>query len=481
MVASPTSHPTLAPSFRSMPPKLMKSFTLRTLLIVTFAVAFAACDFFDPEPVTDPNSPSSEAVLSGATKSQLQNLVTGVEFRHRDAPPDVTELFGSFGREVYAAFASDPRFVTNWLGQEATPDAEFFADGSAYDEPYEAIKQGNFLIEAVSNTEAVTEQERSGYLGFAKTIQAYQYLIPLNGQFRGPDRNPPGSIRFDVADPLAPGPFLSYDDALQRIRDLLDEAYDELGNAGSDFDFTLSSGFEGFDTPTGMRELNRAIAARAAIYAEDWDGALTALDNSFLDLTAGEESMNTGAYHVFGAPPDQFNPLFYPRNANTNQILMVHPSMIEDTLAGDLRVDRKFFRRDEPVTNGDLPGVELFYQDNRYASNDSPISFLRNEELVLIYAEAQVQSTSGDLNEAERAINIVRSSWELPDYDGATNESALIDEILYQRRYSLWAEGGHRWVDARRYDRLDEIPTELDGGQVFTSLERPLSEVNAGQ
>lgn len=75
----------------------------------------------------------------------------------------------------------------------------------------------------------------------------------------------------------------------------------------------------------------------------------------------------------------------------------------------------------------------------------------------------------------------MRSSWELPDYDGATNESALIDEILYQRRYSLWAEGGHRWVDARRYDRLDEIPTELDGGQVFTSLERPLSEVNAGQ
>jgi hypothetical protein len=462
--------------------KSMKSFALRTLVLITLAVSFTACDFFDPDAVTDPNSPSSEAVVSGATKSQLQNLVTGLEFRHRDAPPDVTELYGSFGREVYATFASDPRFITNWLGQDGvTPDAEFFADGSSYDEPFEVIKQGNFLIEAVNNTEAVSDEERNGYLGFAKTIQAYQYLIPLNGQWRGPDRNPPGSIRFDVADPLAPGPFLSYDDALARIRGLLDEAYSELGSAGNSFSFTLSSGFAGFDTPAGMRQLNRAIAARAAIYAEDWDGALTALDNSFLDITPGEESLNAGAYHVFGAPPDQFNPLFYPRNANTNQILMVHPSMIEDALAGDLRVDRKFFRRDEPVTNGDLPGVELFYQDNRYASNESPVPFMRNEELILIYAEAQVQSNSGDLSEAERAINVIRETWALPDYSGSLTEAALIDEILFQRRYSLWAEGGHRWVDARRYDRLDEIPTDLDGGQVFTSLERPLSEVNAGQ
>jgi len=53
--------------------------------------------------------------------------------------------------------------------------------------------------------------------------------------------------------------------------------------------------------------------------------------------------------------------------------------------------------------------------------------------------------------------------------------------MLFQRRESLWAEGGHRWIDARRYNRLDEIPAGLDGGQIFTSLERPLREVSAGQ
>lgn len=453
----------------------MNRFTYNVCVIALLAFTVAACDFFDPATVTDPNSPSTEAVLNGASQSELQNLVTGLEARHRNAPPNVTELYGSFGREVYATFASDPRFITNWLGQDGvTPDAQFFGSGSAFSTPYAAIKQGNFLIEAVDNTDAVNEQQRNGYIGFAKTIQAYQYLIALNGQWRGSDRNPSGSIRIDVADPLNPGPFLSFDDALAEIRSLLNEANDELSDAGSEFTFTLSDGFAGFNTPATMQELNRAIAARAAIYAEDWTGALNALNDSFLSLQPGETSMNEGAYHVFGSPPDQFNPLFYPRNANTNQILMVHPSMIEDALPGDLRVESKFFERDEPITNGDLPGVELFYQDNRYESNDSPIPFMRNEELILIYAEAQAQTESpGD---AVDAVDIIRETWELDPYSGTVNEEALIDEILFQRRYSLWAEGGHRWIDARRYNRLDEIPTELDGGQVFEKLARPLSE-----
>jgi len=222
--------------------------------------------------------------------------------------------------------------------------------------------------------------------------------------------------------------------------------------------------------------VNRAIAARAALYAEDWQGALDALDDSFLSLTAGAESMDRGAYHTFGAPPDLFNPLFYPRNANTSQILMVHPSMIDDALPNDERVPLKFFERDTPVTNGDLPGVELFYQDNRYDTNTAPVPFIRNEELILIYAEANAQLEQ--FGPAVDAIDIIRTTWGLDPYAGPETTDALIDEILFQRRYSLWAEGGHRWIDARRYDRLDEIPTTLDDGQVFDRLVRPLSEIS---
>jgi hypothetical protein len=139
-------------------------------------------------------------------------------------------------------------------------------------------------------------------------------------------------------------------------------------------------------------------------------------------------------------------------------------------------VPLKFFERDAPITNGDLPGVELFYQDNRYENNTAPVPFFRNEELILIYAEANAQLEQ--FGPAVDAIDLIRTTWGLDPYTGPETTDALIDEILFQRRYSLWAEGGHRWIDARRYDRLDEIPTALDEGQVFERLVRPLSEIS---
>jgi hypothetical protein len=227
-----------------------------------------------------------------------------------------------------------------------------------------------------------------------------------------------------------------------------------------------------------MLQVNRAIAARAAIYDEDWQGALEALEASFMDL---EGDLMAGPAHVYGEAPDVNNPFFYPLNAITNTIVVVHPSMIDDALDGDQRMN-KFFEREQAVTtatvinvnNGELvPGQ---YQDNRWATNLDPVPFIRNEELVLIYAEANAQLTNSD--EAVRAINIIRNTWGLDDYSGATTTDALIDEILFQRRYSLWAEGGHRWIDMRRYGRLDQIPTDLEGGTVFEKISPRNSEIN---
>ena len=339
-----------------------------------------------------------------------------------------------------------------------------------YNTPYQAIKQANLLIGAATNTESITEAEANAILGFAKTIKAFQYLIPLNGQYQN-------GIRIDVDDPLNPGPFLSYEAALTEILNLLDEAYADLNNASSTLPFTLTDGFGeyGFDSVAGLQQVNRAIKARASVYAEDWTGALDALDDSFMDLTAGEESLNTGVYHVYGNPPDSFNPLFDPLDANTNQIVVVHPSMIDDAEANDQRVANKFFLRTTPVTNANVPEPGE-YQDARWASNTSPIPYLRNEELILIYAEALAQRNQGtDIADAEAAVNLIRDTWGLPPVVLA-NTQEVIDQVLFERRYSLWAEGGHRWIDARRYDRLNEIDARY--GTVFTQLERPTSETN---
>lgn len=437
---------------------------------------FSACEI---EEVIDPNNPSLDGVLSDASQSELQSLVTGLEASHRGYFGSATQMFGCFGREVWAYFGSDPRFQQDWLGTNITETyPDFFASGGTYTTPYAAVRQANVLIQSAQNASVLNSEQLNGVMGFAKTLEAYQYIWPLMQQYQN-------GIRFDVDEPLNPGPFLDYDDALAAIRGLLDEANADLNNAGSSFFFDLSDGFSGFDTPAGMQQVNRAIAARLALYDEDYQGALTALNSSFMDLSvdaASAEKMNIGPAHVYGEAPDVNNPLFYPLDQPTNTILIVHPAMIEDALEGDARLNKFAERVNNPVQNSgiqdengnQIPGR---YQDARWATNTSPIPFIRNEELILIYAEANART--GNTAEAVNAINIVRNTWGVGDYAGDQDEESLIEEILFQRRYSLWAEAGHRWIDLRRTNRLNENYIDLrDTGNIFTQVARRTSETN---
>jgi hypothetical protein len=441
------------------------------------AFFFTSCEL---DPVNDPNNPSLGSVLDNATKAELQSLVTGLEARHRVHFQNATEMFGSFGREVWAYFGSDPRFVNDWLGIGRTETyIDFFVSVGTYTSPYLAVKHANTLIKAADGSAALTTQEANGYKGFAKTIKAYQLIWPLLQQFQN-------GIRVDVDDPLNPGPTLGYTQALQAIRAILDEGYNDLRAAGNTFAFALTAGFAGFNTPEGMIKLNRAIAARFALYAEDWQGALNALQESFIDINvdaASAAKMNLGPTLVYGEAPDINNPLFYPYDRPTATILICHPAWVEDALPGDQRVVNKVIRRvANPVTNSGLIGADGAlllgeYQDRRWATNISPIPWLRNEELILIFAEASVRNNKPE--DAVNAINIVRNTWGVGNYTGPTDTESLIEEVIFQRRYSLWAEGGHRWVDLRRTGRLNPNYIDLrDQGNIYTQVERRSSEIN---
>jgi hypothetical protein len=275
---------------------------------------------------------------------------------------------------------------------------------------------------------------------------------------------------------LKPGKFVKYDEALNHIKSVLDQADQDLAAAGSGaFPLKLTPGFAAYNTIPNLRKVNKAILARLNAYRKDWQGILTALDGSFLEMVG---NLNAGPSHPYSGPPDAFNPLFYLPNAAINTIIVVHPSMIDDATPGDSRVARKFFKRNTPVlVTTDATPLSALYQDARWATNTAPIPFIRNEELILLKAEAH--ANLGQTTEAVNAINVIRKSAALADYTGATTKDALINEILYQRRYSLWAEPwGHRWIDARRYNKLNEISTSYDKGTIFKQFPHPQAEIN---
>ncbi len=98
---------------------------------------------------------------------------------------------------------------------------------------------------------------------------------------------------------------------------------------------------------------------------------------------------------------------------------------------------------------------------------------IRNEELILIYAEAKIQSNS--LPDAIVALNRIRVEHNLSPYAGTVSVPALTTEMLFQRRYSLFYEG-HRWVDLRRYDLLNTLPIDRTDDDVFEAFPLPVTE-----
>jgi hypothetical protein len=449
----------------------MKHKSLGVLAGLSLAL-ITSCNPLKVDKMNDPNNPSESGFTQNASREQVQFLVTGLEERHRSYVFTATAALGSFGREVWYLNGSDPRFTTDWLGQAvAEPNSSFFGfgntGGTVFFNPYQAVRQGELLINSVNSAPQVTEAEKGAVAGFARTIQGFQLMLPANLVYDN-------GIRIDVKEPMNPGPFVSYQEAMNHVKTLLDDGLQQLNKANGAFPFRLTAGFGSYNTVEGLKQVNRAIAARNAVYRKDWQGALDAVNASFMNLSG---SLTAGPSHPYGASPDVFNPLFYVPNANVNTMVVVHPSLITDATAGDKRVQDKFFLRTSPVINSTTYAVlEGAYQDKRWVNNSTSVPFIKNEELILIKAEAHAQL--GQTAASVEAINVIRNAAGIGNYTGATTAAALINEILYQRRYSLWAEPwGHRWVDARRYDKLSEINVSLDKGKVFKQFPHPQAEI----
>lgn len=438
----------------------IKSLLLRSLLAGGVLIGASSCEL---DQLSDPNNPSVDLV-QGAAISEIQNLVSGTESGLRNRLGTYFDNVSVVGRDYWRFSGSDPRFTSDLLGEgDGVLDDNTFYTTGPYFESYRTAKNANLLLEAVDNTQAdITDTQKNHIRGFAKTIKAYCLLLALNLQNEN-------GIRTDVNDPDNLGAFRSPSEALSDIAALLDEADGNLSGSADAFAFSLSPGFAGFDTPATFRQFNRALAARVAVYRSDFSAALTALNSSFFSLNG---SLQMGPSYFFSlAGGDIVNPLFLPRN-NNGENRIAHPTFIADAEAGDSRLDKVALRDDGEVTLG-TSGLAGAYDVWMYRSPEDFIPIIRNEELVLIYAEANIQQ--GNTSEGINALNIIRNAAGLPDYSGSVVEGALIDEMLHQRRYSLYGEG-HRWVDMRRYNKLGELPIDRPNDDVWTSFPRPASE-----
>ncbi|UGU17257.1 RagB/SusD family nutrient uptake outer membrane protein [Sinomicrobium kalidii] len=436
----------------------MKSIYKLFFLTAIMATCLMSCEV---EEYPNLNSPDLDNLLEDPGLGDIQDLIGGMQSGMRANIGTYLDDCGVIGREYYRFATSDPRFTSDLLGKgSAVLDNNTFYTTNPWAARYRVVKSALVVLQAVETTTAdITDAQKNGIRGFVNTIRAYELLLNLNLTYEN-------GIRIDMSDPDNLGPVIGYDESLAGIQEILSTAATDLSSAGSAFPFQLSGGFDGFDSPSGFLMFNRAIAARIAAYQGDMQTVAGLLEDSFFDMNG---SLDTGVYYVFSAEGnDVFNPMFFAQNSTASNARIAHPSFLEDAEAGDNRT-AKVTEREESLTLDNLTGTHDFFV---YISNVSPVPIIRNEELVLLYAEANYQSDPG---EAVAAINVVRNAAGLPDYSGGTGQEALLDEILKQRRYSLYGEG-HRWIDMRRYNRLDELPIDRAEDDVWQQFPIPLNE-----
>ncbi len=431
----------------------MKKIIINSLLIISASTLFISCQ----KDYGNLNGPSVESFVSNSSASDLNNLVTGSESGMRNNIALYLDDVGTIGRENYRFSASEPRYVTDLLGADnAVLSNSNFYITNTWASRYRVVKNCNTLIQAATNSTLISAEEKSGYIGFAQTIKAYQLLLCLNQT----DSN---GIRIDVSNPAALGPVIGLAPSLDAISALLDSGKAAL--ATGTVVFPLSGGFTGFSDAAGLIEFNRALSARVQVYRSNWTAALTALSESFFGLA---NDFNLGVYSVFGTGSgDQLNPAYIPQK-QTGEVRVANPSYAQDILPGDDRISKATLR---PVAS--LDGLSSDRDVWVYTSSTAPMAIVRNEELILIYAEANIQTSN--FPEAVKALNVIREKHGLADYSGPLTSTALINEMLYERRYSLFFEG-HRWIDVRRYNLLTTLPLDRPGDNVWGLFPLPVSE-----
>jgi len=382
----------------------------------------------------DPNNPTDDTAT-------IQSLVTGAEAQMRSGFGVYIRDLLVVGREAYYLEPADPRYTGELL--RGPIDAGGFLCYTPWAANYKVIKNCQTIINS--------PDADAGAIGFAKTVQAYCLMRVLNlTDTNGARTNYDGVTATPVATKA---------EVLTEIESLLDAGSTSLTAAGSAFSFTLSSGFDGFNTPSTFAHFNRGLRARAAVLQDDWSVAQTA-------LTACADWMNSadgdvGVYHVFSSGAnDGDNQMYEDPNAATLK-LMVHPTFLTDADSGDARVTNNILVRENTVT---YDGLSTNLAPTLYSGTYDAVPMMRSEELQLLQAEVHIGT--GNYSGAETIMNTIRTAAGVVEYS-STDVTNAVDRILHEKRYSLFLEG-HRLGDMRHYGKTASLPLDREGDAVVT-------------
>ena len=388
------------------------------------------------------------------------------------------------GIEVYTGILSDE--LTSLSGfddfmqfsaNEINPEEPTVLD-NFWRNPYNSIFRANAIIEGLENNDAITPSLRNQLLGEALFVRAFVHfhLVNLFGDI-------PYAMTTDV------------DINTTAARESIDQVYtiivDDLLTAKA----LLSEDFSFVETNERIRP-NKAVAtlllARAYLYRQDWDNAVTQateviddplfilepdLDDVFLATSreaiwqlvplSGLINNNTrlGSSLVIGGLRPGFPVNIFPQ-------VTLSDALVAAFEPGDAR-----------ASNWTGVGLGIHNFSNKYKNNLFTVvrgpeytAIMRLAEAFLIRAEANAQL--GNLPQAVTDLDEIRNRAAL-DLIGDTNpgisQQDLLEAIYHEKRVEFFTEG-HRWFDLKRTGSADQVLSILKEDWQPTDVLLPIPE-----
>jgi starch-binding outer membrane protein, SusD/RagB family len=388
-----------------------------TCLASVWLLVIPGCDL----DINNPNAPTDEQVLS--TPEGLKALAIGVQARIGSSIEEAVVISGLISGEMGTtpSAVSPPREFQSYPDETANTDIEDTNPvlASFWTKHYGVVKSANDIL---LNAEAVTLDPgtRSGMIALAKLAKAMAFGTLIENFEQ---------IPLTTAEASTPS-FADRAAVLNEVRALLNAARSELSATPPSAEFSTTIVATGFD-------LSATISAMQARYS--------LLAGAFQEAIDFAAEVPPVAQSVLTYSPIVPNPL----KSVIIDLNYYRPlsSFRADAEEGDERVNRFTTAEEIPGFGGaTLNGINVFLDSN------DPIPVFSRDEILLIQAEAYARLTN--LPAAIEKIDSVRARAGL-GLTNATTQSEVLEEILRQRRYSLFLTG-LRWGDLRRFERSDQ-------------------------
>jgi len=395
----------------------------------------------------DVPAPINEVVTSQvfADSSDATSAVLGIYINMTGNYGNI--LLCNGGTTIYTGLSGDEltysassNLIKEFANDAVSPTDNTYNLNFLWRDGFQYVYQANACIQGLSSSKGISVTTKNQLLGEAYFVRAFLYFNLYNLY---------GNV------PLATT--ISYNSNSTLPRATATEIYNQIQS-----DLSMAQNLLPVNYATGghlrpNKYTATALLAKVYLYNKQWakvDSASSAIINSNIYSLESNlnnvfnDGSNEAIWQILSVIPyqdtDEGN-FLVPSSAGVIPKYIISSSLLNAFENGDQRYSNWL---NVNVVNG-----VSYYYPYKYIggiSGAQDYMIFRLAEQYLIRAEAEAEGAGSGINGAISDLNVIRNRAGLPNYEGATDESSVLNAIMHERRIELFCEWGNRWFDLKR-------------------------------